>query len=325
MSARRGTAAKRTPMPVWSDGIHYVRRAGELDAHAMPWFAGAHRTTASKFHRHCTSLDEALTTSRHASKVWLKGNPDDKEHWHEAALPAASSLPGEKRIQGRPRKDADQEPFAITHFRCVRANPYAQVWKCESRPGEKKAVGRRKKGGRPPTQSGFRHDIGECAVLIGREPVRDPDGSVRVFPNHTIAGEYAFELYQNAPEDEVIVWAEDNQRVGATPHIDIIYDPAVNGEAKPFSLYINYGNVRKHYYVNKTKSTFDSGALRVNAEINPEAYLAQQTHQRLMRDMADKVPTFADEQWRCRSIWEAEDKAHEVEREHWGHIKGQTL
>lgn len=312
----RGSLAKRSPLPVWSDGLHYVRRTAETDNHPMAWFAGAHRVTASTLRRYAETMDEALLLAKDATRRWVKDHPADRKLVKAAPLPRDSMLEGVKRGKpGRPPK-VKLEGFSTYHFTCIAANPYAQVWQCTSYPGEKKAVGRKKAGGREADQTPFRHQKGECSVLIGDEPVRNSDGTIRVYPNWIAADEAALELYHAAPEDDVISWKPGDIVVWRTENFNVEFDVAVNGRTKPFSLF----NVKfnKPVYLDKTRPAIlsDSQAtryIRPLQETNPEAYL-QITEARAKARQIDRVPSFSTEPAKCRSITEAIREAERREK-----------
>jgi hypothetical protein len=302
-------------MALWSDGIHFVRAANKTVDHPMPWYAGAHNLTGSTFKRYAPTMDDALTLAISATKRWLKAHPADQPYHKVTALPSASALQGIKKQRGRPPKPK-VEGFSTYHFTCIAANPYAQVWQCTSYPGEKKAVGRKKANGRAPDETAFRHKKGECSVLLGEEPVRGADGTIHVFPNWRDAYFHALELYQNAPGDEVISWSEDDIVVSRTQHFNIEFNPALNGENKPFTLWnVTYS---KPVYLDKTKPaiTADDQAtrsLRQMQDTNPELYL-QIMDQRSKARSLDRVPAFSDEPLKFRSIWQAIQEAERREK-----------
>lgn len=308
----RGSLSQRTPPPIWSDGIHYVRSNAKSVFHPMPWFTGAHRTTESRLHRYVETMDGALKLAIATTRDWLKEHPADKVHVKAAFLPAASDLKGDKRRRGRPAK-AKLEAFSTYHFTCIAANPYAQVWQCTSYSGEKKAVGRRKSDGKPADETPFRHQKGECSVLIGDLPVRNPDGNIRIFERWAEADEFALDLFMNAPEDDVISWKEGDVVVGRSRNFNIEFNPDINGVSKPFTLWnVTY---EKPVYMDKTKPAVTSDdraarSLRQMQETNPEAYLQIQEARAKARSM-DRVPSFSEEPLKFRSIWEA---AREAER-----------
>jgi len=311
----RGSLSRQTPIAIWSDGIHFVRAASKTVDHPMPWFAGAHRRTASTLNRYAPTMDAALKIAMDATKRWLKAHPADRALHIVTALPSASSLQGEKKRRGRPPK-AKVEAFSTYHFTCIAANPYAQVWQCTSYPGEKKAVGRKKADGRPADETPFRHQKGECSVLIGEEPVRHDDGTIRIFPRWADAYDFALELFLNAPEDDVISWKEDDIVVGRTENFNIEFNPYMNGEKKPFTLWNARDN--KPVFVDKTRPAVlaDSHAtrsIRQMQETNPEGYL-QIMDARAKARTLDRVPAFSDEPLKFRSIWEAEREAHRREK-----------
>lgn len=305
--------SKRSPSPVWSDGIHFVRRNAPGDNHPMPWYVGASRKTLAVMDRHTPTMDEGITIALRATKLWLKNNPADKAFYKEPRLPATSSLQGKRKGRTPKPPVVKLPPFSTYHFNCVVANPYAQVWQCVTLPHEKKSVGRRRADGSAPHQSEHNHDKGQCAVLIGQEPVRETDGSVRVFSSWQQADEFALDLYENAPEDEVITWHPPltNQPtvVAATLHHDVFFDPFRNGEKRPFSLW----NIphKKPIYRDITRPAEPVGNDRTRQrstahlqQTNPEMYLKLQEQRRKDRAF-DRVPAFSEAPLCFRSIWEA--------------------
>lgn len=290
----------QTPNPVWSDGIHFVRPASEMDEHPLRWVVGAHKATASKYTRHSRTRDEGSDAAAVATKRWLKDNPADRVYMKVSAPPEASS----KVIPA---------PFAITHFDCIVANPYAQVWQCTSYPNTDRApVGRRRADGKPPKQTTFRHRLGECAVMIGAEPVRDPDGQVTVFPTWSHADEHALNLYYGADEEDVISWVEGHPRVYATGQLEVLFDPNVRGRKKPFILW--HPVYRKPVFVDTTRPIIYGKQRDKNkaAIDNPQAQA-----DRLLRESSngeDRVAALEDRALQFRSIWEAIDEAYRREK-----------
>lgn len=312
----RGSFSKRTPLPIWSDGIHYVRATSKTDDHPMPWFAGAHKKTDSKLHRYTPTMDAALKVALIASKRWLKDHPEDKDHYKVTPLPASSELTGyAKRHRGRPSKDK-LELFSTYHFTCIAANPYAQVWQCTSYPGEKAKVGRRKADGRAPDETRFRHQKGECSVLLGEHPVRNPDGTIRVFNRWAEADEFALALFMNASEDDVFTWKVGDVVVGRTLNFNVEFNPEINGVTKPFTIW----NVKfnKPVYLDKTRPAVlsDSQGRRSIKHLettNPELFL-KTVEARAKNRQVDRVPSFSEEPAKFRSIWEALKEAERREQ-----------
>lgn len=306
---------KRTPLPIWSDGIHYVRMAGETDTHALRWLAAAHRATPSTLFRHCPTMDDALRSAMRASKAWLAQHPSDRQHFTSPLLPAASGLPGPKKIRGRPPK-IKLPTFSTYHFNCIRANPVAQVWQCVSVPGEHGPVGRKAAGGRAPKQAGFYHAKGECAVMKAREPVREEDGQVRVFPTWQAAEDFALELYHTADEEDRLLWEEpEGKVVGRSENVDIIFDPAVNGAKRPFSLWLPkwnkpvYTGFRKAHYAKAGQLT-GGGTFLPGTQDEKDALALN-----LKLAAMDDRKTLTDEPAKFESIWGAEHHAiHITER-----------
>jgi len=315
----RGSLANQTPNAVWSDGIHFVRPASHMDDHPLRWVVGAHRTTGSKVKRRMGTFEEALLSAVHATTTWLKSHPTDKVHFEPPTVSPTSSiqlsqLPKAYRVLPAERA-APPPKFATTHFNCIRANPIAQVWQCVSIPGERAPVGRKRAGGKAPKQATFQHSKGECAVMLWREPVREEDGQVRVFPSWQVAEDHALNLYYGADEEERTTWREDDQVVARTANVDIVFDPAVNGVKRPFSLWVPkynkpvYTGYRKKRYAKAggllTGGTFMPGNTDEAAALDFARKLAEMDDDSDNRVLTDEIATF-------ESIWGAEDHALNV-------------
>lgn len=316
----RGSLAKRSPSRIWDDGLHFIRPAG--DDHPLPWLVNSRRDLPSTVSRRFATIDDAILFAVRSSKAVMRKHPATKKLFKVPTLPpAAADL--DLKLPVAYRKAPEVKPvvlpkFAITHFNCVRANPIAQVWQCVSLPGDRAPVGRRKKGGGAPTQAAFNHSKGECAVLLWKEPVREEDGSVRVFPSWQKAEEHANRLYYETPEDERIWWTDDAVVVARTEHCDIRFDPAGNSEKRPFSIWIPprepglpgkpaYSASRPKHY-NKVgrlvgggeympQTTEEREALEFNRRIAAMALEESNSYQ-----LSDEIATFV-------SIWGAEEHA----------------
>lgn len=312
---RRGSP--RTPVPVWSDGIHFVRFKTTSDDHPMPWFIGACRGTLAVMERHAETMDDALRIAMRATKAWLKDHPEERSLYKEALLPATSSIVGKRKQRGRPA-GTKLPPFSTQHFNCIVANPYAQVWQCLSLPEERRPVGRKRADGSQPQQAAFAHAKGECAVLIGQEPVREEDKTVRVFGTWQAADEFALDLYENAPEDEIITWQPPGHNeasvVAATLHHEVHFDPFRNGVYRPFSLW----NVThsKPIFRDITKPADPIGndrsrqrSLANLQQTNPGLAIQLEEKRRKERSLAERVSAFSETPLCFRSIWEAELEA----------------
>lgn len=326
---------------LWSDGIHYVRPATVKDRHPMRFVVNAHRVTASDHKRHAPDEQAAISAARAATDKWLEKHPEDARHIADGAIelvqqafstqgrrkrsPKANGgsagisathesivahLPKRKVVEPVTPKVALQ-PFAITHFDCIIANPHAQVWQCTSQVGSKAPVGRRKADGRPAEQTPVLHAVGECAVLIGDQPMRHEDGRVIVYRTWFEAEEVALEQYLNAPEDEVISWKPGDKKVGATPRLDILFDPDVNGVKKPFSLWLPGYN--KPVVEMRTKGPPMDSKLPSAEQVGAGVRLQMEELRRQQRAM-DRRPTWEERPRRFRSIYEALACADRVER-----------
>lgn len=325
---QRRRASIYTPKLVWSDGIHFVRPASAKDRHKMRWVVSAHTVTGSRLSRHAPTLEDGIDICRRATKAWLKANPADKQHFSESTEPQASASAIAQRSgeDGRRRGEDGRScsemensaipkvtlaTFSTTHFNCIVANPVAQVWQCVTREGERKSPGRRRVSGEKAQPTAVFHEVGECAVLIGDEPQREPDGSVTIFPNWSQAAERAQELYETADEEDRLLWKEGDMKVYSTMSVDVIFDPQTNGAAKPFSLYLP--EYRRPVYEDRTRPVMASQGPKIDPAINPQAALALKEQRRKDRER-NRVPSFEERPLRFRSIVGAIVEADRRER-----------
>lgn len=301
-----------TPVAQWSDGIHFVRGASVKDRHPMRFVIVAHKDTRSKFSRHVPTLEEGIARAREATKRWLKDNPADARHWTEAPLPEASG-----EVESTGENSATQkpilQPFALTHFNCIYANPVAQVWQRVTHDGERRTPGRRTASGRQAEGKQVDHIVGQCAVFIHDTPVRDHRGCVIVYPTWSLAAEAAQELYDNADEDDRLTWKEGHKRVYATRSVDVIFDPEINGLAKPFSLYLP--EYRRPVYEDRTR-VIPSAQLppsKINAQVNPQAKLDEK-ERRAKHRAFHREPSFEERPLKFRTIYGAIAEAERREK-----------
>ena len=285
-----GVPGPTVPRDGWSDGIHFVRPATASDRHSMRWVVDAHRTTKSPLKkRHVPSFEEGIAMAQEATTTWLRGHPADA--FYITTAPQKKAVPV-------------LASFSTTLFDCIVANPIAQVWQCNSVVGATAAIGRRTKEGRAPKQTYVPHAPGECAVLVGEGPVRNPDGQVRVYRSWVEAEEHALSLFESADEEERILWHKGDKRVGGTHHIDVIFDPDVNGRKRPFSLYLPQH--RRPIYEDRT----------VMAEMpnNFHGTKEEIEEQRKAWKRLNRVPSFEERVLRFRSITGAMTEAEKRER-----------
>lgn len=296
------------PLP-YDDNIHYVKAVGPKDRHPMKWIVRSHKAIPVKTNRRAATLDEAIELAERLTKQVQPKLADDLK---KAGASTKATQPKE-------------ENFSISYFTCICANPIAQVWQCSALPGEKKTGGRPAKNGSQPKPASFKHDKGECAVLMGPTPVREPDGSIRVFKNWQEAEEYAYGLYCEADElGETITWREGNLVVDRLTNVEIIFDPVANGAYRPFSLW--FPKYSKPYYMQSGRGTGGRIAKTKNADglniditsLDPDAKRAYEFNRRLDKmaqeeeqrtDLTMQVATY-------RTIWEAEKQALKLEREY---------
>lgn len=314
----RGSLATKTPARVWSDGIHLVRPASPDDDHPMRWVASAHQHTDARLKRYAPTMEEAILIAIRATQKRLKAHPENKAFFKPPTVSPTSSiqldrLPKEYRVLPKPKPKA-LPTFASTHFDCIRANPIAQVWQCVSLPGESAPVGRRKANGQAPTQAPFNHTKGECAVLLWKEPIREPDGSARVFPTWQAAEDFALNLYYGADEEERIFWREDDPCVARTLNVNIMFDPnnPDTSVKRPFYLYLPAYNkpvmagYRKKNYAKAGRllggGEFMPGTAEEKAALEFNRKLAAMDDSSDNRELSLAIATFT-------SIWGAEDHA----------------
>jgi hypothetical protein len=284
----------------------------------MRWVVAAHKRLRSSLKRYAPTMEGAILLAIRATRKHLKAYPENKAFFNPPTVSPTSSiqpdqLPKEYRVLPKPKPKA-LPPFAITHFDCIRANPIAQVWQCVSLPGETAPVGRRKANGAAPTQARFNHTKGECAVLVWKEPIRDPDGDVRVFPTWQAAEDFALNLYYEADEEERIFWQEDEPCVARTANVNIMFDPnnVDTSIKRPFYLYVPKYN--KPVMAGYRKKTYaKAGRLQAGGEFMPstaEEKAALDFNRKLAamddtsdnRELSLSIATFV-------SIWGAEEHA----------------
>lgn len=267
--------------------------------------------------REATAASKAQEEQDKAARRIAKreANAAAKEEGRQTTL-AKRAAQAEAKIER-----AKLERFATTHFHCIRANPVAQVWQCVSMDGERKPVGRRKTGGRAPDQAPVRHAKLECAVLLGKEPLRDDAGRVIVFRNWQDAEVKAIELYEQADEEERIFWQEpEGKVVGRTMEVEIIFDPAVNGTHRPFNLWF-YNHNKPYYRAARAKSLITPAK-----DSSGRSYQPQSADDRAAHDFNRTIERMAQEDQRMlsmevakfRTIWEAEAEAIRLEKEYFG-------
>jgi hypothetical protein len=294
------------PRRLWSDGLLYVRGASVKDRHPMRFVVQNHRGVGPVFSRHAPDLESAKDIARQMTQRRLKDHPELRQHWTEAPMPQAST-----KLESQPQ--VELQPFATTHFNCIVANPVAQVWQRVTYDTERKAPGRRSKSGQLAQHKPLAHVVGQCAILIGDQPQRDPQGQVIVYHRWAQAAEAALELYQSADEEERILWKEGDKKVYSTQRIDVIFDPDINGTHKPFSLYMP--EFRRPIYEDRTRPIpgTELPPSKVDITVNPQAKLDEQERRRKHREM-NKQPSFEERPLRFRSITGAIDEAERRER-----------
>lgn len=343
---------------IYDDGVHYVDPAPDTDRHPLRWVVKAFRAADAKTNRRAETPALAIDAAKRYTEQAIEKSPADRirhlDHMKKAieaeardkgqplTTTSSDKSPASKETQRKDKEaariakrqaalalreqqreareaKARLERFATTHFNCIRANPVAQVWQCVSLAGEKKPIGRRKANGRAPEQAPVRHAKGECAILLGQEPLRDDRGLVVVFPTWQAAETQALELYYAADEEERIFWQEpDGKVVARTVEVEVIFDPDVNGSIKPFNLWFYKHN--KPYYRSSRAKTFITPA----KDAAGYSYQPKNEEERAAHDFNRKLERLAQEDNRSlsmevakfRTIWEAEAEAIRLEKEY---------
>lgn len=306
------TRHKGTGVPLWSDGIHFVRPASIKDRHKLRFVVVAHRVTASDFKRHAPTQERAIEIAKAATAAWIKAHPADRAYLQILGTPETT--------EASPSSKVVLQPFATTLFDCVYANPVAQVWMMTRSPGEYKPVGRRTQEGRAATPTPVPHTKGECAVMRGAKPVWNDDGSVRVFPSQSHAEEFADDLYRAEPEENTISWRDGHVRVAATERVEVHFNPAVYGTSKPFVLWLpQYERV---VFVDHTRPTIRREGVSLKSLEESDPQLALDTKvARARASREDRQPSFEDRPLRFRSISAALEEADRREKM----LRGETV
>ncbi len=300
----------------FDDNVHYVKKVGPKDRHPMKWIVRSHKEAKIKTDRRAPTLDEAIELARRMTKVACEKSKDDLI-LHYGRKP-------KKTKEATPKL----ESFNSDYFTCICANPVAQVWQCTHLPDEKKSSGRKARDG-TKKQPTFKHLKGECAVLMGETPVREADGTIRVFKNWQEAEEYTYGLYCQADElGETITWREGNLVVDRLTNVEIIFDPSSNGEKTPFSLW--FPKYAKPYYRqtgmgNGSRLASVKDAADTSLDITSLSPAAQQAH--AFNRRLDQMAAEERKQSRLtmqvavfRTIWEAEKQAIKLEREYFNNL-----
>lgn len=270
----------------------------------MRFVARSHRGITPKLTRYASTKDEAVDLAKEATIRLRASNPGK----YAATLPEASS-----KEKSYSENFAIREAFSVTRFNCIVANPVAQVWQCHTHVGEQKVVGRRKKDGSAPEATVTGHLPGQCAILLGQEPVRDPDGRVTIFYTWTAAAERALELYEEADEEDRLSWSEGDKCVYSTLNVDVIFDPDTNGVTKPFSLYLP--EYRRPVYEDRTRPIpgTELGRSKISAEVNPQAKIDEDARRRKHQQL-NREPSFEERPLRFKTIWGAIEEAERREK-----------
>ncbi len=331
---------------LWHDEYHYIRAATVKDRHPMRFVVCAIDAKLSPMKaRHVPSLTDGMVLASEMSAKLRTVAGDagdaaavtsdvgagqdgavlelDQRSNQLAAGEAVNSQRGAvpvsaQRRRGRPKRDAAPAPAKLpdwsnVRFNCIRANSVAQVWACVKHAGTAK-IGRRSKAGGAPKETALPHQRGDFAVTKHGEPVRNEDGSIRVFASVVAAEDHANWLYWTADEDDR--FPLDKSKVWATPNIDILFNPVDNTLSKPFSLWMPFYN--KPVFANRTVAHGVSYAhsieqLRKGGMSEQMLILTEQSRAR--EKALAREPAFSSDPLLYRSIEGAIAAALDIERE----------
>jgi hypothetical protein len=105
--------------------------------------------------------------------------------------------------------------------------------------------------------------------------------------------------------------SEGDKRVWGTPRIDVIFDPDINGGARPFSLYLP--EHRRPIYEDRTKPLPQGRAKRIDPGVNPQAVIDHRQYRKRQREL-HRTPSFEERPLRFRTIYGAIEEAERRER-----------
>jgi hypothetical protein len=217
-------------------------------------------------------------------------------------------------LTGTLARDQDQAATILDHpIRLHLRQPGRSGLAARGADIDRKTPGRRKASGHAAEGKPVFHVPGQCAVLLGDEPVREPDGSVTIFSNWSQAAEAAQELYDNADEEDRFFWKEGHKKVWATARVDVIFDPEINGVSKPFSLYLP--EYRRPVYENRHRPIPGTQLpkSKIDALVNPQAKIDEKERRAKHRAL-NREPSFEERPLRFRSITRAIDEAERREK-----------
>lgn len=259
---------KTKAVPLWTDGIHYVRGATTKDRHPMRFVVDAHKlaglSPARSLPRHAPTLEAGIEIAKHHTGValaaasgltkYMQPAEGDGPVQQDAASPAVdepvlqepprpaklnTAAPRVRKPREKKEKPRPAQKFATTRFVCIAANSVTQVWQCVKDRSEAAPVGRRKAGGSAAEGDKLSHNRGDCAVLMGDVPVLDEHRRVRVFHSWQEAEEEAERIFYATPEDERFPLG--STKVYANLTAMVCFDPACNTRHEPFNIYFHEG------------------------------------------------------------------------------------
>lgn len=237
-------------VPLFTDGLHFVREASEKDQHPLRFLVYQHKVDGLPNNiglpRHCESLERGIEIAKAATKKACKADPVLHLNWKISqglAPPPKPPKPTAIKVRKKRIFPPGKVFFSTSRFTCIIVNPVAQIWVCTKHPYEVATVGRRTAEKRLPQQQDLPHKIGEFAVLKGDDPVVDYKGVPKVFEHRVVAEELIKKLYAETPEDECF---PDNNNpdyptttVYANSIFSVHFDVDNNSPLKPFNIY-NY-------------------------------------------------------------------------------------
>jgi hypothetical protein len=315
--------------PLFDDGVHFVRHAYKNDKHPLRFVVASHKAAVSKRKRHVDTLENAievakLYTQSAAEKSEVDAKLAEEKRLEDVPQPTPTPPPATSRApEPRPKKAEPKAPalpkFNSSYFTCKVANPVAQVWECTKLPGERKSAGRKRKDGKSINASRFNHQKGECAVLLWSEPVRDPDGAIKVYPNWLEADAHALSFYEDAYEEGgAIDWKHGQIVMQRLTDVEICFDPSESVHW-PFYLMINKNGFRKPFYVAGRATRYVTAAKNADGSAyqppNKDAKEAHEFNRKLERMFNEEFRNsgLTESIARFKTPWEAEKQAIELE------------
>jgi hypothetical protein len=228
-----------------TDGLHFVRDAGERDRHPMRFVVGQHRRQGfprnPALPRYAESLERGISLMGYYSRRAMEAQPVLSATYSVQMLPDPSE-PKVKKPR-KPRAPIRQMRWTTARFVCTHpVNRIAQAWLCVKDKGA--GTGRAKADG-THTIDELPHKRGDYAVMSRGEVLRKR-GVPLVF-DLTEAASKVDALFFAAPAEER-TW-RGTSRVYANEQYEVHFDPSEtevgrfdeiggNGTYKPFNLFM---------------------------------------------------------------------------------------